>query len=149
MVIFFVDVFAVYLPALAILNVNVHVPVPIVNAVGLLSGVNVHEPFFDHVWRPPEFVEATFFRPIFLPATKDDTFHVTVVDVGGLMVIFFVDVFAGYSPDPAIFNFNVHVPVPIVSFVGLLFGVNVHEPFFDHVWAPGEFVVATSDKLLS
>jgi len=65
-------------------------------------------------------------------------------------VIIFVDVFAGYLPDFAIFNFNVHDPVePIVNFVGLLFGDKTHEPVFDHVLTPGEFVVATFDRLLT
>jgi len=65
-----------------------------------------------------------------------------------LRVIVFDDVFSGYLPDLAIFNFNTQVPLPIVSFVGLLFGVNVHEPVFDQVCTPGEFDVATADKLL-
>ena len=65
-------------------------------------------------------------------------------------MIFFVVVFAGYLLVFAIFNVNVHEPVePIVSFVGLLFGDNVHEPFFDHVFLPGEFVVAIADRLLT
>ena len=72
-----------------------------------------------------------------------------VVVVAEARVIFVVTVFAGYLPDFAIFNVNVHEPVPIVSFVGLLFGVNVHEPFFDQVLPPGEFVLATADKLLT
>ena len=64
-----------------------------------------------------------------------------VVVVAEARVIFVVTVFAGYLPDFAIFNINVHEPVePIVNVVGLLFGVNVHEPFFDQVLPPGEFV---------
>ena len=74
----------------------------------------------------------------------------TVVVVAEARVIFVVTVFAGYLPDFAIFNINVHEPVePIVNVVGLLFGVNVHEPFFDQVLPPGEFVLATADKLLT
>ncbi len=65
-------------------------------------------------------------------------------------VIVFDDALAGYLPDLAIFNVNVHEPVePIVNVVGLLFGVNVHEPFFDQVLPPGEFVLATADKFLT
>ena len=76
------DVFAGYLPDLAIFNVNVHdAPVPIVNFVGLLVGDKVHEPVFDHVFTPFEFVEATADRFFSCPADKDDTFHVTVVFV--------------------------------------------------------------------
>ena len=37
---------------------------------------------------------------------------------------------------------------PIVSFVGLLDGDNVHEPDFDHVLRPVEFDEARSDKFL-
>ena len=76
-------------------------------------------------------------------------FDQLVRTAGSFRVIVFKDVFAGYLPDFAIFNLNVHVPVPIVSFVGLLFGVNVHEPVFDHVLTPREFDVATSDKFLT
>ena len=73
-----------------------------------------------------------------------------VVVVAEARVIFVVTVFAGYLPDFAIFNINVHEPVePIVNDVGLLFGVNVHEPFFDQVFTPDEFVLATADKLLT
>ena len=73
-----------------------------------------------------------------------------VVVVAEARVIVVVTVFAGYFPDFAIFNVNVHEPVePIVNFVGLLFGVNVHEPFFDHVLTPRDFDVATSDKPLT
>ena len=64
-------------------------------------------------------------------------------------VIVFEDVFSRYLPDLLIFNVNTHFPVPIVSFVGLLFGVKVHEPVFDQVCTPGEFDVATADKLLA
>jgi hypothetical protein len=64
-------------------------------------------------------------------------------------VIIFVDVFAGYVPDFAIFNVNVHdAPVPIVNVVGLLVGDNVHEPVFNHVLTPDEFDVATADNLI-
>ena len=77
-----VAVFAGYLPDLAIFKVNVHdLPIPIVNVVGLLFGVNVHEPFFDHVFTPGEFVEARSDSHSFWPAVIDDTFHVTVVFV--------------------------------------------------------------------
>jgi hypothetical protein len=31
----------------------------------------------------------------------------------------------------------------------LLVGVNVHKPFLDHVFAPGEFVETTADKFLA
>jgi len=65
-------------------------------------------------------------------------------------VIVWSDVFAGYLPDFAIFNVNVHdAPVPIINVVGLRVGRNVHEPFFDHVLTPGEFVAATADKLFT
>ena len=77
-------------------------------------------------------------------------FDKSVRKAGSFLVIVVVTVFAGYLPDFAIFNFNVHESVePIVNFVGLLFGVNVHEPFFDHVLPPGEFVLATADKLFA
>ena len=65
-------------------------------------------------------------------------------------MIIAVDFFAEYLPDFAIFNVNVHdPPVPIVNFVGLLFGVNVHEPVFDQVFTPGEFDEATRAKNFS
>jgi hypothetical protein len=65
----------------AIFNVNTHEPVePIVSFVGLLAGVKVHEPFFDHVYTPGEFVETTADKFLASPAIKDETFHVTVVD---------------------------------------------------------------------
>ena len=54
---------------------------PIVNFVGLLFGVNVHEPVFDQVFTPVEFVVAIADRLLTWPAVNDDTFHVTVVDV--------------------------------------------------------------------
>ena len=77
-------------------------------------------------------------------------FDKSVREAGSFRVIVVVTVFAGYLPDLAIFNVNVHEPVePIVNFVGLLFGVNVHEPFFDQVFTPGEFVLATADKFLT
>jgi hypothetical protein len=48
------------------------------------------------------------------------------------------------------FNLNVHdAPVPIVNFVGLLIGDKTHEPVFDHVLTPVEFVVAMADRLLT
>jgi xanthosine utilization system XapX-like protein len=48
------------------------------------------------------------------------------------------------------FNVNVHDPVePIVNVVGLLVGDKVHEPVFDHVLTPGEFVVATFDRIFT
>ncbi len=76
----------------------------------------------------------------------------TVVVVVGTVVFrvtIFVDVFAGCLSDFAIFNVNVHdAPVPIVNFVGLLFGDKTHEPVFDHVFTPGEFVEAIVDRLL-
>ena len=49
--------------------------------VGLLFGVNVHEPVFDQVFTPFEFDEATADRLFICPADSDDTFHVTVVFV--------------------------------------------------------------------
>ncbi len=65
-------------------------------------------------------------------------------------VIVFDDALAGYLPDLAIFNVNVHEPVePIVNVVGLRVGVKTHEPVFDHVLTPGEFDFATTDKLLT
>jgi hypothetical protein len=39
--------------------------------------------------------------------------------------------------------------VPIVNFVGLLDGINVHEPVFDQVLLPEEFVETTADKLIT
>jgi hypothetical protein len=77
----FDDDFAGKLFALAIFNVNTHEPVdPIVTFVGLLAGVNVQEPFLDHVFAPGEFVETTADKFLASPAIKDETFHVTVVD---------------------------------------------------------------------
>ena len=74
---------------------------------------------------------------------------VVVVD-DDFRVIVFVDVFAGYLLVFAIFNVNVHdAPVPIVNFVGLLVGDKVHEPVFDHVLTPFEFVEATTDRFFS
>ena len=73
-----------------------------------------------------------------------------VVVVVDFRVIIFVDIFAGYLPDLAMFNVNVHdAPVPIVSFLGLLFGDKTHEPVFDHVLTPFEFVEATADRFFS
>jgi hypothetical protein len=46
----------------------------------LLAGVNVHEPLFDHVFAPGEFVETTADKFLASPDLKDETFHVTVVD---------------------------------------------------------------------
>ena len=83
-----------------------------------------------------------------IPSTV--VFDKSVREAGIFRVIVVVAVFAGYLPDFAIFNVNTHEPVePIVNFVGLLFGVNVHEPFFDQVFTPGEFVLATADKFLT
>jgi hypothetical protein len=77
----FNDDFAGKLFALAIFNVNTHEPVdPIISFDGLVTGVNVHEPFFDHVFAPGEFVETTADKFLASPAFKDETFHVTVVD---------------------------------------------------------------------
>ena len=60
----------------------------------------------------------------------------------------FVDVLAGRVFVFAIFNVKTHEPVvPIVNLLGLLLGVNEHEPFFDQVLTPREFVVAIADKL--
>ena len=65
-------------------------------------------------------------------------------------VIVFDDALAGYLPDLAIFNVNVHEPVePIVNVVGLRVGVKTHEPVFDHVLTPGEFVEATFDSFFT
>ena len=44
----------------------------------------MHEPFFDHVFTPGEFVEATADSSITHPAANDDTFHVTVVFVAAV-----------------------------------------------------------------
>ena len=70
---------------LAIFKVNKHVlPEPIFNIVGLSFGINVHEPLFDHVFRPVEFVETRDDNFTTLPAVKDDTFHFTVIDGAAL-----------------------------------------------------------------
>jgi hypothetical protein len=45
----------------------------------LLAGVNVQEPFFDHVFAPGEFVETTADKFLASPAIRDETFHITVV----------------------------------------------------------------------
>jgi len=43
-----------------------------------------------------------------------------------------------------------HEPVaPIVNFVGLRAGVNVHVPLSDQVFTPGEFVDTTTNKFLA
>jgi len=63
----------------------VHEPVePIVNIFGLLFGDKVHEPFFDHVLTPGEFDVAIVDRLFTLPTVKDDTLHVTVVNVAAV-----------------------------------------------------------------
>ena len=65
---------------MAIFNVSTHEPVdPIVTFVGLLAGVNVQEPFFDHVFTPGEFVETTADKFLASPAIREETFHDTVV----------------------------------------------------------------------
>jgi hypothetical protein len=46
----------------------------------LLAGVNVQEPFLDHVFAPGELVETTADKFLASPAIKDETFHVMVVD---------------------------------------------------------------------
>jgi hypothetical protein len=51
-----------------------------VSFVGFFAGLNVHEPVFDHVLAPGEFVETIADKFFDSPATKDETFHVTVVD---------------------------------------------------------------------
>ena len=51
-----------------------------VSFVGFFAGVNVHEPVFDHVLAPGEFVETIADKFFDSPATKDENFHVTVVD---------------------------------------------------------------------
>jgi hypothetical protein len=77
----FDDDFAGKLFALAIFNVNTHEPVdPIVSFDGFLAGVNIHEPLFNHVFAPGEFVETRADKFLASPAIKDETFHVTVVD---------------------------------------------------------------------
>ena len=64
-----------------------------------------------------------------------------------LRKIVLVTEFAWYREVLAIFKVNVQAPVkPIRSFVGLLEGVNVHDPDLDQVLRPGEFVEAISDK---
>ena len=40
----------------------------------------MHEPVFDHVLAPREFVETIADKFFDSPAAKDETFHVTVVD---------------------------------------------------------------------
>ena len=76
----FVDVFAGYLPDLAIFKVNVHdLPVPIDKNALYPSGKKRHEPVFDHVFTPGEFVEARSDSHSFWPAVIDDTLQVTVV----------------------------------------------------------------------
>ena len=51
-----------------------------ISFVGFFAGVNVHAPVFDHVLAPGEFVETIVDKFFDSPATKDETFHVTVVD---------------------------------------------------------------------
>ena len=71
----------------------------------------------------------------------------TVVVAGSARAIVFLKVFARYFFDLDTFNVNLHEPVaPIISFVGFLFGVNVHVPVFDHVFTPTEFVETTADN---
>ena len=75
-----VDVFAGYLPDLAIFKVKVHdLPVPIDKNPLNPSGKKRHEPVFDHVFTPGEFVEARSDSHSFWPAVIDDTLQVTVV----------------------------------------------------------------------
>ena len=75
---------------------------------------------------------------------------VVVVVVATKRVIVFVDVLAGRVFVFAIFKVKTHDPVaPIVNLLGLFFGVNEQEPFFDQVFTPREFDVATVDKLLT
>lgn len=57
---------------------------PIVSLVGFFCGVNVHEPLFDHVFTPGEFVEATADSFNIRPAVSDETFHVTIGAVAAL-----------------------------------------------------------------
>ncbi|CAB4601852.1 unannotated protein [freshwater metagenome] len=77
-----VAVFAGYLPDLAIFKVKVHdLPVPIDKNPLNPSGKKRHEPVFDHVFTPGEFVEARSDSHSFWPAVIDDNFHVTVVFV--------------------------------------------------------------------
>ena len=45
----------------------------------------MHEPVFDHVLAPGEFVETIADKFFDSPATKDETFHVTVV-VGAAVI---------------------------------------------------------------
>ena len=47
-------------------------------------GINVQEPFVDHVFRPVEFVETRDDNFTTSPAAKDDTFHFTAVDGAAL-----------------------------------------------------------------
>ena len=71
----------------------------------------------------------------------------TVVVAGAASTIVFLKVFARYFFDLATFNVNLHKPVvPIVRFVGFLFGVNVHVPVFDHDFTPVEFTETTADN---
>jgi hypothetical protein len=58
-----------------------HEPVaPIVNFVGLRVGVNAHEPFFDQVFTPGEFVDTTAHKFLASPTAREETFQVTFVD---------------------------------------------------------------------
>ena len=66
-------------------NVNPQVPVePIISFVGLLAGVNVHDPDFDQVLLPGEFDEAILDKFVVVSTVSDDTFHVTVVLVAAV-----------------------------------------------------------------
>jgi hypothetical protein len=74
----------------------------------------------------------------------------TVVAAGAIRVIIFLNDLAAKLLDRAIFSVSAHEPVaPIVNFVGLRVGVNEHEPFFDHVFVPGEFVDTTDDNFFT
>jgi len=48
--------------------------------VGFFAGVNVQVPVLDQVFAPGEFVETIAVKFFDAPATRDETFHVTVVE---------------------------------------------------------------------